>query len=203
MDSVVPENFKGKSLDIEHYITADTRAEAIAIFKTACTRVLNPPDWHLLAGELSATFTVYNSKNLQEAQPAAVDDYLGISVPGPGLSEGDGLDWVRVELLQTNKEPDCDESLAMQVRPSKNPLKTHSSIAHFFDEASTSTFIIRRIGKKIVASYHGRNEVANTEEVSLLDKLRNKVVATGAKAGLSNLQWEALIKGFLQPEMVE
>ncbi len=201
MDAIVPENFKGKSLDIEHSVVSDTKAGAINIFKTACARVVNPPGWHLLAGELSATFKVYKSKNLQQADFANVDDYLGISVPGPGLSEGDGLDWVRVELLQKNKEPDCDESLAMQVRPSKNPLKTHSSIAHFFDEASTSTFIIKRTGKKITASYHGRNEMANTEEISLLDKLRNKVVATGAKAGLSNLQWEALIKGFLQPEM--
>ena len=201
MASIIPENSKGKSLDIEHQVVEATLKEAGKTFDRACKRLLNPSVWYLITGEFSAKFTLQKSEDRRETKLVDVGDYLAIDVPGPGLKAGDGFDWVRVELLQKNTEPYCDGSIAMRLRASKNPSTKDAGIAHFFDGEATSTFIIKRMGKTVYASYHGRNEIANTVNIPLLDKLRNKVVATGAEAGLSKLQWEALIKGFLQPEI--
>ena len=52
----------------------------------------------------------------------------------------------------------------------------------------------------MLATYSGRNEVPNTEADNLLDKARNAVVAIGAMIGLSELQWEKLVKGLVRFE---
>ena len=49
----------------------------------------------------------------------------------------------------------------------------------------------------VTAHYKGRNESPNTDELALTDKVRNVVVAGGALAGVSELQWRALLKGLL------
>jgi hypothetical protein len=49
----------------------------------------------------------------------------------------------------------------------------------------------------VTAHYFGRNEEPNTEGLGLTDKIRNVVVAGGALAGMSELQWTALLKGLL------
>lgn len=198
MISIIPDNIKGKSLDIVHNIVEATSEEAGKTFARASARLVNPPVWHRIAGELSSKFKLYNSDDLH-GRLVIVDDYLAIDVPGPGLKTGDGFDWVRVELLEKNIMPHCDDSIAMRLRTSTNPTTRDTGIAHFFSNDATSTFIIKRTGKKVSASYHGRNEIANTTDISLMDKLRNTAVAIGSVAGLSTLQWEALIEGFLKP----
>lgn len=89
------------------------------------------------------------------------------------------------------------EALAITVRPSDNPLTAGNETAHFFDSAATSTFIIKRIGADIQASVHGRNEKPNKEVAPTLDKLRNTVVAKGAAAGFSSMQWQSLTDGLI------
>lgn len=200
ISSLVPENTQGKLLDIEHHVIEDSLEMAIKTFERAAARLVNPPVWHLLAGDLSANFYLY-SQDSNNKRLAVVNDYFSIDIPGPGSTAGDGLDWVKVEVLQKDMEPDCDESVAMTLRASKNPENATAVVAHFFKEEATSTFVIKRTGNTVSVSYHGRNEVANTTDVPLVDKLRNTVVATGAKVGLSDIQWELLIKGFLQSEL--
>lgn len=198
---IIPENITGKALDIEHNVEEINIETAIKTFKRGQARLVNPPVWHLLTGALSAKFALHSSDDEDNRRLARVDDYFAIDIPGPGRIEGDGFDWVKVETLQQNTEPGCDESIAMRLRASKDPSTGDPAVAHFFKGQATSTFIIKRIGQKVFASYHGRNEEANTDDLSLMDKIRNKLVATGAEAGFSNLQWEALIKGFLEPEI--
>ena len=194
---IIPQNISGKALDIEHYVVEDTIDEAYIMFDCACKKLLNPASWQSLTNMLSTKFTLFSEDKSDTKKLVCENDYLSIDIPGPGSTVGNGLDWVKVELIQQNMEADCDASIAMQLRASKNPLTKANNIAHFFNDDATSTFIIKRVGKKIIASYHGRNEMANTADVPLVDKVRNKLVATGAEAGLSDLYWEALIKGFL------
>lgn len=201
MASIIPENIKGKALDIEHHVVEDTIDEAANTFTRAFTRLVNPPVWHLLTGSLGAKFALYSPGDGDNKRLARLHDYFAIDISGPGNIDGEGHDWVKVEALQENTETNCDASVAMQLRASKNPLTTDPTITHFFNGEATSTFIIRRMGQKVFASYHGRNEMTNTANIPIVDKLRNTIVAAGAKAGLSNLQWEALIKGLLQPEL--
>ena len=198
--SIDPENTKGKSVDLEEKVIEKNPEEGINTFNRACSRLLNPPIWHQLAGTLSAEFELQSPEARNAERLAQVDDYLRINIPAPGNSAGDGYDWVKVEAIEENSLPDAEASFAIRLRSSANPAHTEKGTAHFFKEDATSTFIVKRNGNWVTASYHGRNEVPNTEG-DITDKIRNTVVASGAALGLSELHWKALLKGLLQKEI--
>ena len=85
----------------------------------------------------------------------------------------------------------------MTVRPVADPRKPAAEIAHFYKEASTNTFIVRRDGLRLSAGAHGRNETPNNEGVDLHDKIRNTAIALMARVGLSGPQWQKLVDGLL------
>jgi hypothetical protein len=198
--TLVPENKEGKAVDIEQTITEESLQEAITMFRLAYSRLIYPAIWKNLAGAGTASFSIWRAGSHEVQRHVQVNDYLRIDIPGPGPSAGDGYDWVRVETLQENIIPHTDESFVMRLRACANPENPDSGTAHFFSEEATSTFILKRVGMTVTFSYHGRNEKPNTSEVETVDKIRNKLVATGAVAGLSEVQWTALLKGILQKE---
>ena len=193
--SIVPENKIGKAVDIEHSITVDEK-DAIRVYKIARERLLHPACWQKLSGLASATFELI-SDNIISQLEAKENDHLRIDVPGPGAAEGDGYDWVKVETIEEDKVPEAANSIALKLRASANPNNDKTSTAHFFKKDATSTFIIKLKGNTITASYYGRNEVPNVEGVSIIDKIRNTLVAAGAAIGLSEIQWNSLVKGLL------
>lgn len=197
----MPENKVGKALDLEESVTENSAEEATTTFRRACKRLLNPPIWHELAGAASASFKIVTENNVDPHRLACIHDYLAIDIPGPGSSAGDGYDWVQVENIAENAEPGADESLGISLKASSNPGKPQEGTAHFFNDSATSSFIIKRAGNTITASYHGRNETPNTKEPGLGDKIRNTLIAASAMAGIAEWQWKALIKGFLQKEI--
>jgi hypothetical protein len=68
----------------------------------------------------------------------------------------------------------------------------------FFNDRSTSSFVLERDGNKVTAAVYGRNEIPNTETSNVIDKVRNVVVGTSAIAGLADIQWKNLVKGLLE-----
>lgn len=196
--AIIPENIAGKAVDIEQQITLKSVAEAISVYQLTKEKLLTPSIWHQLTGAVSAAFEVWNVAENKEQLVATVNDYIKIDIPGPGASAGEGYDWVKIELIQQNALPDVDDSLAMRLRACANPNKSEAGVAHFFKQDATSTFIIQRIANTVMVSYHGRNEIPNTKSVPLVDKIRNTLVATGAEVGLSELQWDSLLKGLLK-----
>ena len=198
---MVPENKKGKALDLEHSVIENSPEEAITTFKRACKRLLNPPTWHELSGALSATFKLGPLTGPGVERLAQINDYIRIDIPGPGSVTGDGYDWVQVQNIIENPDPSAGESFGMTLKAAVNPDKPEQGIAHFFGDGATSTFIVKRNGNNVTASYHGRNEIPNTKKVDLPDKIRNSIIAGGALAGISELQWAALIKGLLEKEI--
>ena len=191
----------GKTVDLESSVEENSKEEAIDTFTRACKRLLNPPVWHELAGDLSASFTLKSPDGNDANRLAQINDYLQIDIPGPGPAAGDGYDWVKVENIAENTDPDSEESMSMTLKPASNPGSPGKGIAHFFKEGASSTFIVQRKGNSVVSSYHGRKELPNDKDPSFPDKLRNTIVAAGALAGISELQWTALIKGLLQKEI--
>ena len=177
---LVPENTSGKALDLEDSVKENNTENAINTFNRACTRLLNPPLWHELVGNLSASFELLSSEMGEADRLAEIGDYLKIKIPGPGNNAGDGYDWVKVDAMEENSIPGIAASFAMRLRATANPADKGKGTAHFFKEDATSTFIIRRIDHTITASYHRRNEVPN-DEGSVTDKIRNAVVASGDK----------------------
>lgn len=202
MDALIPENTKGKPVDLDTSVSLPTREKAQDCFRRAYKRLLNPPVWHQLGGALSAEFVLVNDKGQELERLAEVGDYLRIDVPGPGGHSGRGFDWVVVEMIEDKANPGAEEeSVGMRVRACENPAGNEKDTAHFFQSDATSTFIIRRKGNTVTAAYYGRNEVSNTNTEKQTDKLRNALIALGAMAGLSELQWSGLIKGFLSKEI--
>lgn len=201
-DTMIPENQQGKQTDLEYAVTAATEAEAADCFTRAWKRMLNPPIWHKLCGTLSASFMLTGEHGDPVSRLAQQNDHICIDIPGPANSAGKGFDWVRIEHVEEDINPAAaTEKMGMRVRACANPKTTETVTAHFFDEHATSTFIITRNGKTVTASYHGRNEMPNSATGHVADNIRNTVVALGATAGLSELQWSALIQSFLQEEI--
>lgn len=196
-----PENKTGKFVDETNFVTEQSTEEAIATYNRACARLLNPPLWQQLTPGITATFKISIPGNKDPRRLLLVNDFLKIDIPGPGPAAGNGHDWVKVETIEENSVPGMDDSLAMRLRACSNPNTEDEAIAHFFDAEATSTFIVQRKENTVTVSYHGRNEVPNTSNVALIDKVRNTVVALGAKAGFSELFWKALVKGLLQKEI--
>jgi hypothetical protein len=198
---LIPANNFGKALDLENSVTERSVDESIVTFNRACKRLLNPPIWHRLSGSTSASFKLYAPGKHDADRLARVHDYLAIDIPGPGPVAGNGYDWVQVENIAENADPSADQSFGMTLKASPNPDALEQGVAHFFSAGATSTFIIKRNGNTVTASYHGRNELPNTKKASFPDKIRNSLIAAGALAGLSEMQWMALLKGLLEKEI--
>src|SRR5690606_6922297 len=177
--SITPGNEDGKENNLEHSIATDNTEQAEALFVAAEDRMLDVNNWHLFAGPPTSTFRLTDSEGNELNRKAHKGDLIKRELPAaPGKNEGGGYDWVRIEALQYDDYPDTNrEILAFTVRPVPAPQSSGENTAHFFDEDATSTFAVHREGKKVLATYHGRNEKPNTETSNLLDKARNAVVA--------------------------
>src|SRR4051812_8838862 len=122
MDTLIPENRKGKPVDLNVSVSLSTREEALDCFKRAYKRLLNPPVWHQLSGTLSAEFVLVNDQGQEQERLAQAGDYFRIDVPGPGGHLGKGFDWVVVEAVEDKANPDAgEESVGMKVRACENP----------------------------------------------------------------------------------
>ena len=200
--SIIPENKKGKHTDIEHSITAHDKNEALTIFKTSVKRMLNINIWHKLAGIASAHFSLTDISGKEVQRLAALGDFIKMDIHGPGPSSGNGFDWVNIEILEDDSNLNGEEeSVAMRLRPSSQPGEQSSNAAHFFTKEATSTFIIYRKQNIITSFYHGRNEVLNDDTKKVTDNIRNFIMGGVALAGVSEMQWTALIKSFLEEEI--
>ena len=202
-NKLVPENNDGKNTDFHHNETLATEAAAKDCFRRASKRLLNPPVWQKLVGTLSAAFVLTDSRGVTAERLAMVNDYIKIDIPGPGNAAGNGVDWVKVEMIEAPVTGvSADESLGIRLRATAAPEGTVAT-AHFFKDTTTSSFIITRKANLVTAAYFGRNEKANTSTGNMGNNLRNALVAAGAAAGLSELQWKTLLKALLEPEIGE
>jgi hypothetical protein len=191
---LVPLQEKGKSLDLAEKVIAADEDSAKKLFQDAVYLLCRPVLWHDTVGALSASFSVDGKQQEQVIEPG---DHIRIKIPGPGLSEGDGKDWVRVDAVDKNLDEQFDESFGVLLIVCPNPHTTGDAIAHFFGEGASSSFLLTRKDNTVTGHYKGRNESPNTEELTLTDKIRNIIVAGGALGGISELQWRAFLKGLL------
>lgn len=195
----IPEHHTGVSINADNSVECKDINDARAFYKTVRNRVLDVNHWKDLAGELLASFQLTNSKGEPLNRLAQQGDFFKIDIPGPGSAAGKGFDWVQIEELKEQNEDDI-ESISIRVRPVKDPANPSGDVAHFFDDASTSTFKTFREGNKITASIHDRNAKPNTDVNSVTDKARNAIVGTGAITGFAKIQWKSLVDGLLKRE---
>ncbi|MBW8362219.1 MAG: hypothetical protein K0M56_08555 [Kaistella sp.] len=199
MEEKIPQQKTGAKSDTVSDLELDNEMLAAEHFETVKKRFLDVNSWELFAGEEKAEFSLRDANgNILLGRPK-IGDYFSIKVPGLHNTTGDGFDWVQVEHIEEEKQ-DHSESVYIRVRPTANPTKPDEKTAHFFDEKATSNFLITREGVKISAEVHGRNEVPNTEDLHLLEKIRNSLVAVGGMIAGSKFQWKSLTEGLIKYE---
>ncbi|MHA4806692.1 hypothetical protein ACX0G9_01230 [Flavitalea flava] len=195
----IPAQKTGEETETPAVVDAPTEQEAMQLFSKARERLLNVSHWADLCGPLSATFLLTDDKGNAVNGLAAPGHYIKIDIPGPGTSEGNGYDWVRVEKTEHHHLSENYELFLLQARPSPNPQQEDSKeTAHFLEEAATSSFVIERDRQHVRAIVYGRNEVPNTAVRRITDKIRNAIVGSTGAIGLSKLQWKALANGLLR-----
>lgn len=197
-NEIIPEQKTGAKTDIESSHELSSLEEAREFFKVCRLRLLNVNDWGKLAGVASADFKLTDASGNEIQRPEAqVGDHFKINIPGPGTVTGEGYDWVKIESIEDNTNDNADEALAIRVRPATSPVNANPDVAHFFTDEATSSFVVERRGNAVYAGVHGRNEKPNTKADAAVDKTRNAMVALGAMAGFSNVQWKKLVNGVL------
>ena len=193
----IPAQEKGKQVDITETVSASDSNEAKHLFLQARNRLFDVNNWSDISKGLSASFVLTDQYGSPKKGIPAVHDHFRIDIPGPGTKAGEGFDWVRVEMVEDNRDPDfTTEYTLIKVRPSEDPAK-QEGVAHFLQEHATSSFIVKREGNLVTAGVHGRNEKPNTESKKLFDKIRNSVIGTAAVIGIAAIQWQKLVKGLL------
>jgi hypothetical protein len=200
-EDTIPEQQTGRSTSFSEERLSATAQEAHENFKEAASKLLNVNDWHIYAGPGSSRFCLTNNLGEDVTGFAKEGFLINIDLPVPGSDAGDGLEWVMIEKIETaGNGRSAEEYLSMTARPVPNPRQPDAEIAHFYKDAATSTFIVKRTGKLVTAAVHGRNETPNNHDVDLHDKIRNTLVALSARIGLAGPQWKKLASGLLESE---
>jgi hypothetical protein len=196
----LPQQEEGAQSNTTSEKLLDTEVVAKQFFEAASKRLLNVNEWRDYAGALTADFQLCDNKGNEVQRTAQLHDHFRIDIPGPGSTAGRGYDWVHVEALERFESAD-EEMLLIRVRPVPDPTGDKEDVAHFFTDDSTSTFMIRRMGNKVTAEVHGRNEKPNIHAGSLIDKARNVFAGVVAVSLFSKYQWKSLAEGLLNFEL--
>lgn len=197
MENKIPQQQEGGHSDTVSDKQFSTAEDAKQFFETVKKRFLDVNHWELFAGEEKAEFSLFDANGYAKTSEPQEHDYFRINIPGPNNKTGEKFDWVRIEKIE-HKENSDEESVMIRVRPCACPHNSEEATAHFFDEDATSTFIVKREGNKIYAEVHGRNEKPNTENLGIVEKIRNTLVAIGGILGGSKFQWKSLTEGLLK-----
>ena len=196
LKNIVPEQRSGAKTGARAHKKCMSEQEAKKLFNKASARLTDINSWGKYAKQKEDTFTLTdkNGNKLQSAPDKG--NFIQIALPAPPNKEGNGYDWVRIEAIVSEKSLDNSyESIAMRVRPHANP-QGSSHTAHFYTDDATSTFAVVRKHATVFALELGRNEHPNTK-TSLLNSIRNFIIAIAARLGVAKLQWQKLMKGFL------
>jgi hypothetical protein len=196
-NEIIPEQQTGQSTNTESEVECNTIEEAKAFFRIVKERLLNVNNWHKIAGKATADFQLTDENGNAINRHAQSGDHFRIDIPGPGTQSGDGYDWVRIEVVDEEHNTN-EECQIIRVRPATNPTNEKQDVAHFFSDEATSSFMVKRENNKVIAGVYGRNEKPNTHAESLVDKVRNTAVATGAITGFSKIQWKSLVNGLVK-----
>ena len=196
-EKTIPEHEDGAEVNVESSVDLASGSEAKSFYNSVRQKLLNINQWKEWAGALSASFQLTDEKGQDIDAKPEKGNYFKIDIPAPGIVTGEGYDWVKIEEVKEETEQDC-EYTAIRVRPAPSPVNPNPDVAHFYTDEATSNFIVRRDGTKVTAGVYGRNEKPNVGHAdTVIDKVRNAIVGSGAVSGFSKLQWKALVSGLL------
>lgn len=194
-ETLIPEQHNGIHKELHEVAELDDAAAAAAVFETATARLRNVNGWTRIAAGESAVFQLCDSSGQPLERDAQQGDLVRVRLPGAKRPDGT-YDWVQLAQLREGEDPEGHPWIVLTTRPVADPTVPDEDTAHFFDDGSTGTFIIRQSGNRVEGAHYGRNEQPNTDG-GLLEKARALVVTIGAFLGMSDVQWRNLVRGLL------
>ena len=187
----------GAIVKAETIVEPGDASVAEMVFQVARKRLMDVNQWHHLAGNSLAHFQLTDQHGHIIDGPVCEGCHFRIDIPGPGTKQGEGFDWVRVERVVEYAQGNT-KGVAIQVRPSSNPLTRSDVTAHFYSSESTSIFAVSINSQRVTASVYDKNLKPNNDSDKAVDLIRNAVIGTVGILGLSKLQWQRLTDGLLE-----
>lgn len=190
---------KGGHHDSVELLTFRNRSNCELFFEKVKTVFLNINCWGELFGE-GTEFQVCDINGNEKYGIPKIGDLIKIKIPGPKSTIGEGDDWVEiVEII--NVENLKFHKYGYVFSPCSKP--GTKPIAHFFESEAKNYFFIKKFANEISAEVHGRNEVPNYDNLSLVDIARNFLVAYKGILGFSKAHWESWVKNILDKKYVD
>ncbi len=194
--SIVPGKASGTSIDVKASAILSDETTAREFFRIAMDRLRTVSEWAHLAGNLSAEFQLTDREGNVINSEVSKGDLIKIDIPGPSNTDGDGYDWVEVEETEFTSSAERDE-FSFRVRPTQSPLSPTHETKHFYSGESTSTFMVKREKNVVSAAVYDRNTKPNTEDNSVIGKVRDTLVGAAGITVFSRIQWQNLVDGIL------
>tara|TARA_R110002049_G_scaffold151160_1_gene314709 strand:+ start:25795 stop:26406 length:612 start_codon:yes stop_codon:yes gene_type:complete len=195
----IPKQVKGEFKDIVNMVCEANESAANKNFEVVRKRLLLVDKWHTFSEDIKAEFYLVDKNDNSVSDQFEIGNYIKIDIPGPGNPSGDGFDWTEIVNIQNGADEEICPFFSFTIKPCAPPNNSETSTAHFYTDDTSNTFILRCVANCIYLEVHSRNELENTKDVPVLDKLRNKAIALGGIVGLGNLNWAAFTKGLLKP----
>lgn len=186
----VPSQKNGKFHDTTSELQCNTIIEAQKKFDLLQNRLLDVNLWSDFFNQ-TTTFTLTDSDGQLVHRKTQKGDCIKIKIPGPQNLLGDGWDWVKIKKIDTENYDD-DQRLLMNCSPCADPTIQSNSTAHFYTDQASSSFLVTRNNLKLTAEIHGRNEVWNINSGTVINRIRNGLIAGAAVIGIAKIQWKLL-----------
>ena len=195
---LVPKQKMGKQYDNTDTVICTNSLDAKGKYLDACTKLFKINEWGKIGNTLLQTeFCLCNNKGKEVTRHARTGDFIRINLAGPCSKNGDGFNWVQIDQIVIKTEENDSELTSVKVRPAACPLNGSTAIAYFFNEESTTTFIVSKIKNEVSAEIHVRNKESNKNTSQPADFIRNIALAKLAAVKFSAIQWKRLCEGFL------
>lgn len=171
---LVPHHVGGQETDIIYTATSNIIEDAEDLFVDAKNRLMDVARWAAYASLTNVRFALADSHRHIVKRKARRADHILVntSTPGTPLEEHDAY---IIDALEYDDYPDNNyETFAIRMHA--------SDATEDNNEEGSATIVIERNGLKVSAIYHGRNKVAANE-------LWN---------GISQADWQALVRGLIE-----
>ena len=154
---------------------------AKATFPEARKRLLDINNWQENAS-ITTPFELYNYEGKKTNSEPQKGYFIKITLPGIPIEN-----WV--EITEFEDKPDL---VSFTVHPCSNPFNNDDKTQHFFVQETSSTFNVKLIDNKIIASEIGRNEYINNQEEAGNRATLNTLIAEGGWAVFQKILWQSL-----------
>jgi len=193
---LIPAQHQGLEKNLAYTFVCDSVEEAEDCFVDAKERLLDVNSWNKYSQINDIEFRLQDAHGREAHRHARRGDHIRLAAATLSVGRVEEFDWVAIEAIEYDDYPDQGmETFGMRLHPCATPAGNLGPNAPYsLTDNATSTLVIQRRGRKLSATYHGRNEPIQATTGSPADD--------HCWLGLSELQWANLVTGIGETNMV-